>query len=232
MTITVLVAEEFAPSPAQEAAWIAELPKARRVQLEAWPDAGARRRSLLASRLLREGLQRLGYQAHSLAGLRYTQHGKPMVDLPVDFSLSHCAGRALCALTTAGRVGVDVERLDASTAAAFKIYLSPSERAWAGDDPRRFYALWTRKEAVVKAAGARGLAQLRDVRIDRDGATFAGTHWHTAPVPSPLLRGFSAHVAFAASPAALAVHWVGKEELSADSCNMADARFPQPTTSH
>lgn len=213
MTITVLTLEETAPTPALEAAWLAELPAARRTQLWGWPDSHARRRSLLGSRLLREGLLRLGHPADSLSSLRYTRHGKPTLGLPLHFSLSHCVGRILCALSTRGPIGVDVEPISALTAAGFRSFLSARERAWAGDDPRRFYTLWTRKEAVVKAAGTLGLAQLRDVRIDRDQATLAGFRWRTAPVPVD--HGFSAHVACTHPLAALQVQRVTLASLIA-----------------
>jgi 4'-phosphopantetheinyl transferase len=189
----VQIVEETALSPAQEHAWLRELPASRSTELMGWPQAPARHRSLLGSRLLREGLKHFGFPAASLASLRYSRRGKPTLDLPIDFSLSHCAGRILCALSTFGPVGADVEPIGALTAAEFKHYLAADERAWAGDDPQRFCALWTRKEAVIKAADSRGLAALRDVRIDHDQAVYAGTRWHTAPIP--VGRGFSAHVA-------------------------------------
>lgn len=195
MKHVVQIVEETALSPALEAAWLRDLPASRREQLVEWPDAPARHRSLLASRLLLEGLKRFGFPAGSLAGLRYSRHGKPTLDLPIEFSLSHCAGRILCALATSGPVGVDVEPIGALTAAEFGHYFTADERAWAGDDPQRFCALWTRKEAVVKAAGSRGLAAMRDVRIDHDQAFHAGTRWYTAPISVD--RGFSAHVALA-----------------------------------
>lgn len=213
MTITVLTLDEIAPSPALQAAWLAELPAARRAQLEGWPDSDARRRSLLGSRLLRDGLLRMGYPADSLVSLRYAEHGKPTLDLPLDFSLAHCAGRILCAISTRGPIGVDIEPVGELTAAEFRIYLSARERAWAGADARRFYALWTRKEAVVKAAGTLGLAHLRDVRIEQDQATFAGLRWHTAPVP--VESGYSAHVAHAHPLSALVVQRVTEASLFA-----------------
>lgn len=193
MKHVVQIVEETALSPALEAAWLRDLPASRRREIMNWPDAPARHRTLLGSRLLRDGLRRFGYPAGSLAGLRYSGHGKPTLDLPIDFSLSHCVGRIVCALSTGGPVGVDVEPIGALTAAEFGHYFAADERAWAGDDPQRFCALWTRKEAVVKAAGVRGLAAMRDVRIDHDQAFHAGTRWHTAPIPVD--RGFSAHVA-------------------------------------
>jgi 4'-phosphopantetheinyl transferase len=213
MLLIVQTGHDFAPSPALEAVWLSDLPAARRIQLQQWPDSNARRRSLVGSRLLREGLRLLGYTTEALSGLHYAPHGKPGVSVPVSVSLSHTGGRTLCALSTSGPVGVDVERIGGQTAAGFAIYLSASEREWAGDDPGRFYDLWTRKEAVVKAAGTLGLVQVRDVRIDRDRAAFAGMGWHTASVPVD--QGYSAHVAFCASTPALAVHPVGADELRA-----------------
>ncbi len=37
--------------------------------------------------------------------------GKPFLDLPIKFNLSHCADTALLAVTPTAEVGVDVERL-------------------------------------------------------------------------------------------------------------------------
>ena len=188
MSHLIQVIEET-PLPAPlEAAWLGDLPAARRAELLGWPDTPARHRSLFGSRLLREGLRQLGFPADSLASLRYAEHGKPSLDLPVEFSLAHCAGRILCAISTAGPIGVDVEPIGRLSAAEFRNYLSDEERAWAGDDPERFCVLWTQKEAIVKAAGTRGIAAMRDVRTE---------DWHTAPIF--VGRGYRAHVAWAAN---------------------------------
>lgn len=76
-------------------------------------------------------------------------------------------------------VGIDVERLGTLTAGSSSLYLSPAERAWAGVDPARFYALWTSKEAVAKAADLRGLRDLRAVDVDGQTARVNGHTWHT-----------------------------------------------------
>ncbi|MFF6954663.1 4'-phosphopantetheinyl transferase family protein [Streptomyces iakyrus] len=77
-------------------------------------------------------------------------HGKPVVDPAVDFSVSHCGGLAVVAVC--GRpVGVDVEDATAGRE-PLTWALSERERArcrdWAG-----FAQVWTRKEAVLKAVG-------------------------------------------------------------------------------
>ncbi len=192
-TLIVRFIEETALPAGLEAEWLAGLPAPRRAQLAGRAETPDRQRSLIGSRLLRDGLRCLGFAADSLAGLHYSPHGKPALEVPVEVSFSHCPGRIVCALSTDGPVGVDVEPVGSLTAAEFPHFLGADERAWAGDDPQRFCTLWTRKEAVVKAAGSLGLAQMHEVRLDRDGASFAGARWHTAPVT--VERGFIAHVA-------------------------------------
>jgi len=198
MPILVLTSPEFAlPADLQER-WLAELPADRREALLRWPDAGARHQSLIGSRLLRAGLRRLGHRGDLLASLRHAASGRPGLGLPVDFSLSHCAGRVLCAVSTEGPVGVDVEPLGPLLAAGFPLYLDAAERAWAGGDSRRFYSVWTRKEAVAKAAGSRGMADLARVRAGTDlqRAEFAGRSWTTVEIP--VGDGYLAHLAMPA----------------------------------
>ena len=205
MPVSVLIAPDFPLTPAREAQWLRRLPPARRAELARWPDVRARQRSLIASRLLASGLRRLGHPEAALGSLRHSAQGRPTLDLPIDVSLSHCDGRVVCALSTRGPVGVDVEPLGALRAGAFALYLNAAERAWAGDSPRRFYSVWTRKEAVAKAAGTAGLPALPriDTSQDEQGARFEGRLWHTPAVP--VGPGHVAHLALAEPAAGLAI---------------------------
>ncbi len=180
MSLTVLAVQEHILPKAPEQRWLSELPPTRRAELLRWPDAEARRQSLWGSRLLREGLRQRGFPTDSLAGLVYSASGKPSLDLPLHFCLSHCTGLILCVLSTAGPVGVDAEPLGHLNALPVRLYFSPQERAWAGDDPDRLLNLWTRKEAIVKAGGTLGLRQMHAFETSDSGTIFAGTVWHTA----------------------------------------------------
>jgi 4'-phosphopantetheinyl transferase len=225
MTVSVLITSEFALSPALEAQWLASLPPPRRMQIGAWADTPSRHRSLLGSRLLYLGLRRLGYGGDALATLRYPASSRPTLALPVNFSLSHCDGRVVCALSTQGAVGIDVEALGGLIAGDFHLYLSAAERAWAGRSTRRFYSVWTRKEAVAKAASQRGL---RDVaRVDtthgENLAAFAGNLWHTASVP--VGRRHVAHLALAELPGQLTFHRVARSAFERDNDSRSPARY-------
>jgi 4'-phosphopantetheinyl transferase len=210
--ISVLFADDEALAPGIEAAWLAEVPVPRRRQLEAMPDASERRRSLIASRLLLRGIRQILGDSHvDLSSLRYDKDGAPGLDLPVRFSVSHCPGRVVCALSVHTALGVDVEPLDAAAPGRTGLYLSAQERTVAGDDPRLRLGLWTRKEAVAKAAGRRGLRVLGQISVLSDQAECAGQTWHLAPLD--LGPRFVAHLACAAATPLVEVRSHSAESL-------------------
>ncbi len=213
MTVSVLITSEFALPARLEAQWLQDLPPPRRAQISAWPDPQARHRSLIGSRLLSHGLRRLGFAGDVLATLRYPPASRPTLTLPVDFSLSHGEGRVVCAISAQGTVGIDVEPVGHLVAQEFHLYLSAAERAWAGRSSRRFYSVWTRKEAVVKAASEQGLREVArvDTTPSERMAAYDGRLWHTLAVP--VGRRHVAHLALAELPRELAFHRVPRSVL-------------------
>ena len=89
--------------------------------------------------------------------------GKPMLDLPgapkIRFNLSHTGGLVACAVACGIEVGIDVEAIDRPVDPGLvKHYFAPDEAAWLADfegaqRDEKFMALWTLKEAVIKALG-------------------------------------------------------------------------------
>jgi 4'-phosphopantetheinyl transferase len=134
------------------------------------------------------------------------RHGKPRLADGADlrFNLSHCDELALVAVSRHAEVGVDVDRLRPGLSVeAFAERLFPTSdarfvAAAAGPMERgeRFLRLWTRKEAVVKAAGARltqglGLPVLTDTDTDtgadvvRDPSGRIRGVWSVCDLPVP-----------------------------------------------
>ncbi|GAB3929079.1 4'-phosphopantetheinyl transferase family protein [Larkinella terrae] len=113
--------------------------------------------------IITRGLLRIllgNYTGRKPADIRFVQsvHKKPSV-LGSDwhYNVSHSGGWALIALSKTA-VGIDIEKIDRDF--QFRDILSesftPQERVFIeqSPDPRaRFYQLWTRKEALVKATG-------------------------------------------------------------------------------
>ncbi|WP_432573228.1 4'-phosphopantetheinyl transferase family protein [Kineococcus sp. SYSU DK005] len=93
-------------------------------------------------------------------------HGRPVLlpqaeepGPPVQLSASHAGDVVLVAASTAGRVGVDVERIASTGFEGFDdLVLTPLERRHlaslpAGSRPVQRALAWTRKEALLKATG-------------------------------------------------------------------------------
>jgi len=100
-------------------------------------------------------------------------YGKPALTGPparsgLQFNLTHSQDLMLLAVTRAGAVGIDVERIRAMKDAAELVerFFSPREIAAfrklpAAQQPEAFFNLWTRKEAWLKATGE-GIGLLLD----------------------------------------------------------------------
>ena len=107
----------------------------------------------------------VGVPAASLT-FRVGPHGKPALDgaaarAGLAFNVSHSGGLALCAVTRARAVGVDVEavRPEFATDKVARRFFAPGEVAALEALPpdervEAFFACWTRKEAYIKARGS------------------------------------------------------------------------------
>lgn len=145
--------------------------RARAQQFRFAPD---RQSYVAAHGLLRHALSRLTGHLPETWRFAAGPHGKPhLADPPpgcrLRFSISHTRGMAAVAVAQGMEVGVDVEAADRAglDLALAERFFAPEEAAGlrAIHDARRarehFIALWTLKEAFVKALGT-GLAQPLD----------------------------------------------------------------------
>jgi hypothetical protein len=112
-----------------------------------------------------------------LSRLQWSDRGKPALAGAPAFSIAHAGGYAVCALAPAGiAIGVDIESAGRAQPAALKLVATDAERAGLERGAIDATALWTCKEAVLKAAGA-VLADARAVVIDGDIGEFSGVRY-------------------------------------------------------
>lgn len=143
-----------------------------------WQDAHT---SLLGKTMLLEALK--GYGDFTLEDLSYNAFGRPQLNPPVDFSISHSENAVICGMSVQ-RIGVDLEKIKPIDLRDYERFLRPEE--WEAitssrQPERRFYTLWTQKEAVIKAVGE-GLGLLTDIRIEGQWAEVRGEQWHLASI--------------------------------------------------
>ena len=137
-------------------------------------------------------------------------------------------------MTSCGPVGVDVQRvyhhLDAVGMA--RRYYPPTEAGYVAaapvsSRPRRFVELWTRKEACLKASGAR---LMQGLRLPVQGAGEIVVHDPSGPLSGPYVvrdvrvpRGYRAAVAVEGSERyAVTTHRWSHGSLARDGCTTPD----------
>jgi 4'-phosphopantetheinyl transferase len=133
-----------------------------------------KKESLVTRGLARTSLSR--YREIAPEAWRFTtnEHGCPAVDPPcgLRFNLSNHPGMVACAVAEDADVGVDVEpiaRGNEVLGVAGRVF-SPRERAELRGDPDRAVALWTLKEAYIKARGIGIGLPLQKITLLFDGA--------------------------------------------------------------
>ncbi len=119
----------------------------------------------------------------------YSLHGKPELagDPRLHFNLTRCEDLALLAVSAGGPVGIDLERLrtDFAPEPLAARFFAPAERealeqASPADKHRIYWAIWTAKEACLKALGTGLDTPLNSFAVSLDAA-------HTLSPPLRLL---------------------------------------------
>ncbi len=143
------------------AALSAVLAPAERARAERFRAASHRRRFVVTHGSLRLILARYLDRAPGALEFRVGPQGKPVLaEGGLCFNLSHSHNAALVAVASGRAVGIDVERVRDTTAVErlARRFFAPAERAVLASRPpaarqETFFALWTGKEAYLKATG-------------------------------------------------------------------------------
>ena len=134
-----------------------------------------RQRYIAARRFLRQVLSCYTKVEPERLQFAYGVHGKPEIRgsaTDVEFNLSHTRDAVAVAVSRSRKVGIDIEYSGAqrNTEAIAQSFFTVREqqqinRLPVQDHDAAFLALWTRKEALLKACGAGLAAPLDDVSI-------------------------------------------------------------------
>lgn len=164
----------FLPAVADDVGWV--LAPDERARAERFRFDVHRRRFVAARAGLRALIGRYLSSDPRRIQFLYSAHGKPSVDAPISFNLSHAGDLALYAFTAVAAVGVDVEKIDSAPdhdGLAARFFADAEKRhleALPSEEERRgaFFRCWTRKEAVVKAGGKGLSIPLSEVEVSLD----------------------------------------------------------------
>ena len=136
----------------------------------------------MLTRPLLERAVRLAWGWEELPPVEKSPRGKPCFAGGADhwFSLSHSAGIALCALSDAGPVGVDVEVVRPHRDGLPQYALSAEELADFDGSWADFARLWTVKESWCKRQDSPLFPPRRAGRPDCPFRSYAGEDWRGA----------------------------------------------------
>lgn len=135
----------------------AGLPESIRARAQRYLVARPRLNLVASQFALRTCLEGLGIDPRLL---RVCPQGRPYLEgRPLEFNLSHSGSRAVILLGRGSHfldaLGVDIEHLDRKVEreALARRFFTSDECVFAASDPRNFFQIWTRKEAVLKTNG-------------------------------------------------------------------------------
>lgn len=136
----------------------------------------------LLSRLLLERAVRLTWGWENLPPVETSARGKPFFpDFPQHwFSLSHSGGYALCALSDAGPVGVDIEVVRPHREGLPQYAFTEEELAEFDGSWEDFARLWTRKESRCKMLDSPLYPPRKAAVPDCPCGSYAGDGWRAA----------------------------------------------------
>lgn len=110
-----------------------------------------KKRTLAGRLLLREMIKELYGREEFTVG--FNENGKPILDF-CNFSISHSGDIVVCAVSDFP-IGVDIEQIKGFKKRERYMLFTPPENEYVNesDSENRFFTLWTRKEALIKARG-------------------------------------------------------------------------------
>ncbi|WP_349959992.1 4'-phosphopantetheinyl transferase superfamily protein [Rhizobium sp. ZPR3] len=160
------------------------LSEAEKSRAAAFRSCAARRLFVAGRVLCRRVIANLLGCAPQALSLAITPSGRPYLrDYPdIDFNLSHTGDRVALAICRGGRIGIDIERLDAfsekEASEIMPMILSEQEldQVYQLDERHRhdvFLACWVQKEAALKCFGQGFLADPQNVILAPGNTTIA-----------------------------------------------------------
>lgn len=156
-----------------------------------WEDAQA---YLFGKFILIKGLKKYNIESTILEKIMYTKYNRPYLPIAIDFNISHSGNYVLCAISTHGKVGIDIERIHPVDINDFKDHFTEKEICSineAKDKYAEFFRMWTIKEAVIKADGQGLSMPLKEIIIDHH-ARVNEKNWYVYEIG--IASGYVAHM--------------------------------------
>lgn len=192
MSISILyykVSQERISSAQQSeqiANWVEELPLSKQQQIKKLRLQKDQVLSLAGLQLLKVAMPEFSDQPFSLDQLQFPAQGKPFLEGDIDFNISHSGNIVCCAISNTTKVGIDIELQRDVKVATLNKYLiempALSESNSSENNERQFFNLWTKNEAIIKAANHGSIYNMKDIQHEPYGGYYQDHFWYTYSV--------------------------------------------------
>lgn len=170
----------------QIANWIEELPVIKQQQIKKLRQKSDQLLSLAGLQLLKLAMSEISDTPFSLNQLQFPEHAKPYFDGNIDFNISHSGDIVCCVISDTAKVGIDIELQREVKPATLKKFLTDaagsSENKTAKNNKHQFFNIWTKNEAIIKAANHGSIFNMHDIKHEMDGGSYQKQFWYTYPV--------------------------------------------------
>ena len=169
--------------------WSEELPTQKQQQIRQLRQQNDQVLSLAGLQLLKMALPAFSDNPFTLKQLCFPNRGKPFIagelEGKIDFNISHSADIVCCVISDNMKVGIDIEVQRAVKPATMNKYLSPRSSEAGNteeDDIKHFFDVWTKNEAIIKAANHGSIYNMNEICFEPDTALYQEQRWHFYPV--------------------------------------------------
>ena len=186
----------------QIADWVKELPKIKQQQVIRLRQQSDQLLSLAGLQLLKIGISELSNKLFTLEQLRFPEKAKPFFEGNIDFNISHSGDIVCCVISDSAKVGIDLELHRDVTPATVNKFLVKSTESLNNDTNKnmkpQFFDIWTKNEAIIKAANHGSIYNMHDIKHEKDGGHYQNHFWYTYPVdiiPAGDNNEYTCHIA-------------------------------------
>jgi 4'-phosphopantetheinyl transferase len=170
----------------QIADWLAELPLNKQEQINKLLRQKDQFLSLAGLQLLKIAMPEFSDNSFSLHQLQFPTQAKPFFEGNTDFNISHSRDIVCCVVSNTAQVGIDIEHQRKVKTAVLNKFLSEIPDSYENNSTAKneqlFFNLWTKNEAIIKAAAHGSIFNMKDIKHKHDGGHYQNKFWYTYPI--------------------------------------------------
>jgi 4'-phosphopantetheinyl transferase len=157
--------------------WISELPEVKQRQIKKLRQPRDQILSLAGLQLLKRSIPDFSLKPFSLADIQFPDKSKPMIPGDIDFNISHSGDMVCCVVSNEVKVGIDIELHRPVYGATMKKFLALNKKAADENEIKEFFSIWTKKEAIIKAANYGSIYNMDNIILNQAGGYYQDHFW-------------------------------------------------------